>query len=236
MTERGASALHRSVRCFEVGKSRLAWRDDRLHVDIDEVTVPIPRRLKGSLVIEPTSANTSAFSIDREGRHIWQPIAPHARIEVRLSRPALSWSGLAYVDSNRGSEPLAQAFQSWTWSRTVEARRTRVFYDVVYRNTDTRSLALAFASGGGCTELIAPPIRRLDRTFWGLRRHIRSQAGAPPRLIAPFEDGPFYARALVEQHLEHESVLAVHETLSLDRFASRWVQALLPFRMPRRAR
>jgi carotenoid 1,2-hydratase len=26
----------------------------------------------------------------------------------------------------------------------------------------------------------------------------------------------------------------MHESLSLDRFASRWVQAMLPFRMPRR--
>jgi carotenoid 1,2-hydratase len=28
----------------------------------------------------------------------------------------------------------------------------------------------------------------------------------------------------------------VHESLDLDRFAQRWVQLLLPFRMPRRAR
>jgi carotenoid 1,2-hydratase len=26
---------------------------------------------------------------------------------------------------------------------------------------------------------------------------------------------------------------AVHESLSLDRFQARWVQAMLPFRMPR---
>jgi carotenoid 1,2-hydratase len=31
-----------------------------------------------------------------------------------------------------------------------------------------------------------------------------------------------------------ESEQVVHESLSLDRFASRWVQALLPFRMSRR--
>jgi carotenoid 1,2-hydratase len=29
-------------------------------------------------------------------------------------------------------------------------------------------------------------------------------------------------------------VTAVHESLSLDRFRSRWVQYLLPYRMPRR--
>jgi len=30
-----------------------------------------------------------------------------------------------------------------------------------------------------------------------------------------------------------ESVTAMHESLSLDRFRARWVQMLLPFRMPR---
>jgi carotenoid 1,2-hydratase len=29
---------------------------------------------------------------------------------------------------------------------------------------------------------------------------------------------------------------AIHESVDLDRFASRWVQVLLPFKMPRRAR
>jgi carotenoid 1,2-hydratase len=31
-------------------------------------------------------------------------------------------------------------------------------------------------------------------------------------------------------------VNAVHESLDLDRFSRRWVQLLLPFRLPRRAR
>jgi carotenoid 1,2-hydratase len=31
-------------------------------------------------------------------------------------------------------------------------------------------------------------------------------------------------------------VVAMHESLSLDRFMRPWVQAMLPFRMPRRAR
>jgi carotenoid 1,2-hydratase len=41
---------------------------------------------------------------------------------------------------------------------------------------------------------------------------------------------------VLSQRLLGEDVIAVHESLSLDRFRSRWVQALLPFRMPRRAR
>ena len=60
-------------------------------------------------------------------------------------------------------------------------------------------------------------------------------AHAPPRLRS-LEDGPFYARSLIESTLLGERVHGVHESLSLDRFAAPWVQALLPFRMPRRAR
>ncbi len=50
------------------------------------------------------------------------------------------------------------------------------------------------------------------------------------------EDAPFYARSLVRPALLGERVAAVHESLSLDRFRTGWVQMLLPFRMPRRSR
>jgi carotenoid 1,2-hydratase len=38
----------------------------------------------------------------------------------------------------------------------------------------------------------------------------------------------------VRSQLFGEAATAVHESLDLDRFASPWVQAMLPFRMPRR--
>lgn len=46
-------------------------------------------------------------------------------------------------------------------------------------------------------------------------------------------DAPFYARSVIGTHLLGEPVTAIHESLSLTRFASPWVQAMLPFRMPR---
>ena len=49
------------------------------------------------------------------------------------------------------------------------------------------------------------------------------------------EDGPFYARSLLDTRLLGEPAMAVHESLSLQRFRAPWVQVLLPFRMPRRA-
>jgi carotenoid 1,2-hydratase len=51
--------------------------------------------------------------------------------------------------------------------------------------------------------------------------------------IRTVEDTPFYARSMVMGG-GPESEQVVHESLSLDRFASRWVQTLLPFRMWRR--
>ena len=48
-----------------------------------------------------------------------------------------------------------------------------------------------------------------------------------------FEDTPFYARSEVASVLGGEGVLAMHESLALDRFKSGVVQAMLPFRMPR---
>jgi carotenoid 1,2-hydratase len=47
------------------------------------------------------------------------------------------------------------------------------------------------------------------------------------------ESAPFYARTLISTHLLGQQGLAIHESLSLDRFRSGLVQAMLPFRMPR---
>jgi carotenoid 1,2-hydratase len=48
------------------------------------------------------------------------------------------------------------------------------------------------------------------------------------------EDTPFYARAVLDARVCGEPVVAMHETLDVDRLATRAVQSMLPFRMPRR--
>jgi carotenoid 1,2-hydratase len=40
-------------------------------------------------------------------------------------------------------------------------------------------------------------------------------------------------RSVIDTHLMGESVTAIHESLSLDRFRAPWVLMMLPFRMPR---
>jgi carotenoid 1,2-hydratase len=46
------------------------------------------------------------------------------------------------------------------------------------------------------------------------------------------EDTPFYARSMA-MGADASTPELVHESLSLDRFSTRWVQTLLPFRMRR---
>jgi carotenoid 1,2-hydratase len=50
------------------------------------------------------------------------------------------------------------------------------------------------------------------------------------------EDTPFYARSVLQTRLLGQDAIAVHESLSLDRFRNPIVQAMLPFRMPRARR
>ena len=65
-------------------------------------------------------------------------------------------------------------------------------------------------------------------------RSQRSDAGHVPSVQATLEDTPFYNRCLVAAHWQGQPVLAMHESLDLGRFAQPIVQAMLPFRMPRR--
>ncbi len=80
-------------------------------------------------------------------------------------------------------------------------------------------------------ETIPPQRAGLPATLWRIPRYTRTDDAAKVR--ATLEDGPFYARSLVDTQLFGERTTAFHEQLSLDRFAAPWVRALLPFRMPR---
>jgi carotenoid 1,2-hydratase len=81
--------------------------------------------------------------------------------------------------------------------------------------------------------MVAPGEVALPRTRWQLPRRTRSEAGQEARLLKTLEDAPFYSRSLIEAGLFGSRAVSFHESLSLDRFRTRWVQCLLPFRMPR---
>ncbi len=234
MTERDDASLARSARDLTIGPSRMRWNGQSLIAEIDEVTAPIPRRLRGRILIHPTALTDTLVPLDLGGHHTWSPIAPVARVEVQLSEPALKWSGLAYLDSNFGDAPLPSAFKHWSWSRTIEPDRTRVLYDVTGRRDAAASLALEFDRQGQAHPISAPPLVALPSTFWRVKRTTRADTPEQARVIETWEDGPFYARSLVETSLGGAPVLAVHESLSLDRFSKPIVQSMLPFRMPRK--
>jgi carotenoid 1,2-hydratase len=184
------------------------------------------------LRVHPSAVTAHSYALDAAGRHHWRPVAPCARIEVALARPALRWRGEAYLDSNIGSAPLEDDFVRWDWMRTrLPDGRTAVLYDGQRRDGTPFGIAQAFAPDGTASAIAAPPRVALPPTGWRLAREARCDAGATPRVQQSLEDGPFYARGLLATQLQGQPVLAVHESLSLDRFRARWVQALLPFRM-----
>ncbi len=236
MTERSARRLARDASSLVIGPSRIERRGRTLTIDIDEVNAPWPSRVRGSVRVTTDTWRDEIHALDAAGRHEWQPLAPCARVEVEFERPASRWSGVAYVDSNRGSAPLEQDFVRWHWSRAHDASgRTTVLYDAARRDGSDLGLALGFGPGAATDIVAAPPQVALPRTAWGIERTTRSDKGSPATVASTLENGPFYARSLVRSSIAGQAVTAVHESLDLDRFASPWVQAMLPFRMPRRA-
>ncbi len=233
MTERGQTSMQRDATHFEVGPSRMHWHADALHIDIDEICVPLPRRIRGRIRVLPNALVEHTAHLDVAGRHRWRPLAPSARIEVMLESPALHWTGNAYLDSNDGDEPLESTVRDWCWSRADVREGSAVLYDVRERSGDRTSLALTFARDGSVGTFTPPPLAALPTTGWRIARATRSDNGIA-RVERTLEDTPFYARSLIDAQLLGQSIRAVHESLDLDRFRSPIVQAMLPFRMPRR--
>jgi carotenoid 1,2-hydratase len=241
MTERGARHVRRERSTFAVGPSCLQWTGDTLEITLDERNVPVPHAVRGRLRLYPHALNRFHAALDGPGRHRWGPIAPCAHIEVALQSPGLRWSGHAYLDSNEGDEPIERGFTRWDWLRTAAADgSTAVIYDVRPRDdvggsSASRLVTQRFAPDGSASAFDAAPRRRLSPSaWWRIDRQVR--AAAPARLVRTLEDTPFYARTLIELPMASgPAEPAVHETLDVSRLRSPLVQAMLPFRMPRRA-
>jgi carotenoid 1,2-hydratase len=237
MTERGRHDLRRTRDSYALGPSLLQWNGETLDIHVNEIAFPLLRRLRGHIRLLPSSLNTRAFDLDATGRHRWQPIAPVSRVEVDLSYPRLRWSGHAYLDSNAGDEPLERAFTSWDWSRAVlEDGRSVVLYDARRRDGGNTHLALEFDARGRVEHITAPERVALPATGWRLARETRADDPGRVSVVRTLEDTPFYARSLLSTSLAGQRAVAVHESLSLDRFATTTVQWMLPFRMPRHTR
>jgi carotenoid 1,2-hydratase len=247
MTERGAAQVHRQPGELSIGPSSMRTVGDTLDVRVDEICAPLPRRLRGSVRVMPTALCGQSFNLDDAGLHRWTPYAPCARVEVKFTEPAVEWSGVGYFDSNAGDEPLENAFESWTWSRASLTGRTVVLYDVKTRPPAHHTLAppqhalapahhtlaLEFGPDGAAHPIEVPPAVALPTTGWRLERATRADAGQIAHVVQTLEDAPFYSRSLLDTALLGERAPAIHESLSLNRFRSPWIQWMLPFRMPR---
>ncbi|HJQ59350.1 MAG TPA: hypothetical protein VJ890_20760 [Vineibacter sp.] len=233
MTERRQSSLHRSADVLAIGPSCLSWNGDSLHISISETAVPVPSSLRGAVRVFPAAIANHTVVLKSEGRHVWRPIAPTARVEVVLQSPALDWSGTGYVDTNHGDAPLETAFSDWSWSRAAMGGEAAVLYDVRLRHGAPVSLALRFDRHGRAHDFAPPPLVRLPTTKWQVPRSTRADDGHVAKVLRTLEDAPFYARTAISTRLLGMPTVAVHESLSLNRFSREWVQMLLPFRMPR---
>jgi carotenoid 1,2-hydratase len=233
MTERSGAAVARAPDLLAVGPSAMRWTGGALVIDLDEIAVPFPRRVRGRIRLIPQAINTAPFALDPAGRHVWRAIAPRARVEVEMDRPGLKWSGSAYWDMNHGSESLEEGFVDWQWSRAHLGREVAVIYEGLRRDRSGFAAALRFDAAGVPREEELPPAASLPRTLWWMPRRTRSDDGRA-RVRKTWEDAPFYTRSTVAARLFGEDVAAVHESLCLNRFASPIVQRMLPYRMPRR--
>lgn len=235
MTERSADQLSRDRNHYRLGPSRLDWDGGVLTAHIDERCTPFPRRMRGTIRVTPESLTSHTLCLDRGQRHRWHPLAPLARVEIDFPGLGTSWSGHGYLDSNDGSEPLADGFTGWDWARLRLANGDCVVrYEARELDSEPHRLALRFRPDGSLQNESAAPAERLATTpIWRMPRRM-PVARDPHRLERTLEDTPFYARSMLSAEVDGSSGVGLHESLCMQRFTRPWVQTLLPFRMPRR--
>jgi carotenoid 1,2-hydratase len=232
LAERERGTVERTADRFRVGPSAIHWDGRTLVIDIDEIGVPLPRRLRGRVTIAADAARDRTFALDANGDHRWHPIAPASRVDVQFSHPSLAWKGTAYLDSNSGDCALENTFRGWDWCRApLPDGAAALVYDTIERDGTTQGVALHVAADGNTTNFDPPALGGLPTTGWRVQRRARSESPQGATVVKTLEDTPFYARSLVGTRLFGAETVAVHESLSMERFASPWVQTLLPFRI-----
>ena len=234
MTERSHQNVTQSSQSFSVGPSSLELSGKNLVMNISEWTFPIPSRLNGQVEITPKTLICDPITLDDQGPHFWQPIAPICEVKVTFDTPPRHWKGHGYFDTNWGSKPLETGFKSWDWSRAdLPDGRSAILYDVLKKNNKRFSLARVIDREGRISAFEAPISQTLTKSLWRIQRNTQSDPTYQPMVISTLEDAPFYARSMIKTSMLDYPVTAMHESLNLERFDSKWVQALLPFKMPR---
>ena len=237
MTDRGASALRQTRDTLQVGPSSMTWANDKLVIDIDEVSsLPLISRMRGTITLTPSAVTAVELPLTPDGAHVWRPFAPTARINVDLEATGWQFDGHGYFDSNFGTRPLESDFKTWVWARYPTATGATCFYDAKRTDGSTLDTAISFAPDGTAAHVAGPPQTPFKRTLWALRRDTRADAGTTPKQIKAMLDAPFYSRSVVETQIDGEVVQGVHEALDLTRYANPILKPMLAVRVPRRAK
>ena len=85
MTERGESTVTQTESLFKIGPSSLKWENNRLLVELNELTTPHLSKLKGRVVIEPHFITNIEVPLMNDGSNIWRPFSPMSKIYVELN-------------------------------------------------------------------------------------------------------------------------------------------------------
>jgi len=236
MTDRGRGALRASDEVFEVGPSKLKWKNGKLEIDINEQgALPTLGPVRGKVILTPKFVTDIEVPLAEDGSHIWRPFAPSADIEVRLEQHGWSFDGHGYFDANFGTAALEDDFSYWTWGRFPHSMGSLCFYDANRRDGSELSVGLMFQDNGEIRVLNPPPKVPFNRSMWQVYRETRADAGYRPRQMEPMLDAPFYSRSQVKTRFAGEEIVGVHEALDLNRFRSPFIKPMLAVRVPRRA-
>lgn len=233
-TERRRDTISQSQNQISIGPSSAVWDGKQLRIDIKERGAPLPRKVSGTVRLTPNWRTHEGHQLDHKGRHFWHPIAPSSRVDVAFDHPKLAWSGSGYFDSNWGSEMLQDGFQYWDWCRSALTDGAAIYYDALDRDGQRNRFALHYDTQGSTHKTDCPAsIPLTPGPIWRVKRSVPAPEGYTPKTHLMLEDTPFYTRSHITARFDGEDVLAVHESLDLDRFSKPWVRCLLPFRMPR---
>jgi carotenoid 1,2-hydratase len=193
--------------------------------------------LRGRITVHTEYRLDNPVQIDGAGQHVWNPISPHARVELDFGSPALRWSGDGYLDSNIGHEPLENRFRFWDWSRGRSGpNETTILYNTDLYDGRKRRIAMRISDTGEVSLPQSPDLTDLPPTpIFRIARRTGGSGADTPRVIRTLEDTPFYSRSVIESTVFGQRFPAIHESLSGPRLRSPVVKMMLPFRMPRRA-
>ncbi|MEE2773386.1 MAG: carotenoid 1,2-hydratase [Pseudomonadota bacterium] len=236
MTERGSSELKQSNTLLRIGPSEFVWDSGCLTINLNEISNPHFDRVRGSVKIIPSSISNIEVALTADGAHIWRPFAPNANIEVNIDKPGWTWTGSGYFDGNFGTRALEQDFSYWTWARLPISEGSAAFYDARLRNDTQLNVSLKFLTNGTVEPLDPPPLTRLSRSLWAVKRETRADHAYKPHQIKHMLDTPFYTRSAIKTSINGEESVGIHEALDLNRFSNPLLKPMLALRVPRRFR